>query len=1557
MSVTDSREKKPGSIKFRWLLLFSFVVSFAITALANPHPVRFGAVDPDDLIYLSEGVDDIAATLDSDITTVSNMVVVVTNGLASTNWVLEQKYVTEAVTNGLASEEWVLGKEYVTKSVTNGLAGEEWVLGKHYVTKAVTNGLASTNWVLGQKYVTEAITNGLASTNWVLGQKYVTKAVTNELSDRIFDADGYVMTNLVRTSSLLDEAVTKEKIDGSVTNWLATTNWVTDIVSKATPGNYNEVSNRAMNSVQVEIDPVFTNWVATTNYVWYSGDHGEELLFDRDGNELFDFNAHKDVVVYGSDPDPGLFYNGTNILELEKVPAFEPVEGSAAYVLSNKLDGSVTRFEDFARIYSTGQHIAISNAEYSVKPVLWDRLNGYNAISFGGTSYDYVVEGWTNQVYDLPNQPYTLYLRYGPLNVAPVGGNYSSSEGLSLRYADTTFYPVTGEWPYHDGNRLSVPYLDLKGNKFTPISAYYLADSGNNGFSITVPLRDGGDVPTNTVSFYMYPNKYLYFDHDLENDLLLVNYNGQSFNLTHPVVDYVSITNASDHIRIKNQNSQWGEWYTYTLPTNAVDGTWVLARTNDIPAYVESGVAAAISATNFVSGYAYSPYYPYSDTNIVLNVPIQNSNGIYTWMVSPDIIVRYGSLGPDDYGLSAKGFSLSTIHPSFQYIAFTNNAGSGLYDFEKYDRAMGSFNYFKLPDARPYSSDTHNVHTLITDTTLENDLIDLGWVPYFDSMDSYISNRITHQTYDLDNVPYFVNPQMDYGLVTNRMAGKSYDLDRLLVGRQRYEYETFYATNDVYDLNFNVNGGKLYSGFDDHGYFYLDDLFLSNSGMMDGLFGTRFLTWKTNGVLKAGTVATVEDLAGFANYQDVTNTVKAITNLADRIVSGSNEAYVNSSGVYYKHPNGYGLPATLSFNTDAEYVKVGEEMFPSNYTVVINPPGVTSLEAPPVPIYGISTDGKWELSTAAGDGVTGWINHIEGGEAAPVFRITGFTGNNFSIVLDTSVLVVPDPNATLTRSTVFASDKLTTESFVYDLNSRNAKPDIDYENSVLQLTWGSGALSGAYLPYYNDPSEFPKVPQGVITTNGNGSVNVSRVSSNSVSGNDNFVFGNNNSVFGDNVTVFGNGNLVTNSSGAAVLGQSGHTVKDSPSSIVSGNGYNNLESSPCSIITGVGGTTAVNSGSSFVLSGGGGGVNNSPNATFLAPTGTSVYDSQNIIIGGYHHNVVSNAPYSVVLGGTTVVTNQYVFMWNGGYNQYADHGQRTFNINPVGGIEGFWIGDKNLATYLGSIDNVLYKSTTIDGSESAFQSLKYYDLLDTFVGSRRANRYVSLYGALYVGEKADLVSTAFDPNPGGFTLSVGRGNTEAKGRSSVALGNNVTTADDDSFVTGYGGKVTGKIGFASGKNTRAKGNVSTATGEGTTAAGYASSSSGWFTLASAGTSQAHGKYVSAKDSDSWAWSAGFDSTSAPRASLWTAEHADNIQSLTNGFYESHGPGTFNVDPIGGTEGFWIGETNLAEHIGTVATNIARQLIRDAVSDISVDIQTAQDTRATLTNLITRLKNL
>lgn len=994
-------------------------------------------------------------------------------------------------------------------------ATEDWVDERLQV---LTNDFATIPYV---DDLVDEVENKIPDVSGFATKEYV-DAVSNAIPDTsAFSTIEYVNTTSNNLALLMDDLVSEEELGSSVSNVVPS--WALVPVPPVT----------------VEVDPAFTNWLNTTNYVWLWQTAGNSILFDRDGIEILNIADIDDVVEYneytGAGIGPSLEYKGTSILFLDNIPAFERVvDGSTSfYVLSNKLDGSVTRFGDFARIYSTGnRYLAISNAEYSVKPVLWDSLDGYDAISFGGTSYDYVVEGGSNQVYDLPNHPYTMTLRYGPLSIDPVGGYYSSYDGFSFKFADNTFHPVTGEWVSDGG--ASIPYLDLETFKFVPARTSYIGpgysgwDGLDKGFSVSVPVFNDSDYPTNTVSFDVFPDSYTYFD-SYDGLTILRNKNGRSFNLTHPRFDYITVTNSDPwnpaHLRLE----QGWNTYSYVLPTDYVEGTWVLARTNDIPAAIDRSLAG------------------------------------------------------------------------------------------------------------------------------------------------------------MTDIPMF----WDHDSITNRNTGNTFDLS-----------------------------------------------------------------------------------------------------------------------------------------------------------------------------------------------------------------------------------------------------KFAEQEFVYSLDSQNAKPEIDDETSSLRLSWGIGVPQFAYLPYYGNPSEFPKIPEGVITTNGNGSVNVFRLDSNIVSGNDNFVFGNNNSVSGNNVTVFGNGNIITNSNHTAVFGP-GHTVKNSDNSIASGNGSNNLENSSNSIITGAGGTNVRGSYSSFVLSGGGGSVESSPYATYLAPANTGVFYSRNVIVGGNSHNVVSNAAYSVVLGGNASVTNQYVFMWNGDTSRkYSNHGPRTFNVNPLGGLSGFWIGDKNLETYLETMDNVLYKSTTIEGSESAFQSLKYYDLLDTFVGSRRANRYVSLYGALYVGEKADLVSTAFDPNPGGFTLSVGRGNTEARGRSSVALGNNVTTSDDDSFVTGYGGKVTGKIGFASGKNTRAKGNVSTATGEGTTAAGYASSSSGWYTLASAGTSQAHGKYVWASDSDSWAWSAGFDSTNAPRASLWTAQHADNIESLTNGFYESHGPGTFNIDPIGGTEGFWIGETNLATHLDS-SSKIALDAIAPAFSASNV----------------------
>jgi len=74
--------------------------------------------------------------------------------------------------------------------------------------------------------------------------------------------------------------------------------------------------------------------------------------------------------------------------------------------------------------------------------------------------------------------------------------------------------------------------------------------------------------------------------------------------------------------------------------------------------------------------------------------------------------------------------------------------------------------------------------------------------------------------------------------------------------------------------------------------------------------------------------------------------------------------------------------------------------------------------------------------------------------------------------------------------------------------------------------------------------------------------------------------------------------------------------------------------------------------------------------------------------------------------------------------------------------------------------------------------------------------------------------------------------------------------------------------------------------------------------------------------------------------------------MSGKYYGDHGGGTFNVNPNGGLSGFWIGETNLQQIIRMEA----RAMIAEAVADIDTNIQSAEDARVALTNLITILKN-
>jgi CRISPR/Cas system CMR subunit Cmr6 (Cas7 group RAMP superfamily) len=262
----------------------------------------------------------------------------VTNGLATTNFVLLQGYATATVTNGLATTNYVLtlglndtnftlatsnnlsltfSNQLTAKSGTNinysQITNAPVIPSTNgFVTTAVTNGLATTNFVLLQGYATASVTNGLATTNYVLAMVLndtnFTLTTSNSLSVTFSNQlTGKSGTN-INYSQITNAPVipsTNGFVTAAVTNGLATTNYVQAITNGlATTGfaltlglnetnftlttsnslsltfsnqfaaksgtniNYSQITNApVIPSTNGFVTAAVTNGLATTNYV------------------------------------------------------------------------------------------------------------------------------------------------------------------------------------------------------------------------------------------------------------------------------------------------------------------------------------------------------------------------------------------------------------------------------------------------------------------------------------------------------------------------------------------------------------------------------------------------------------------------------------------------------------------------------------------------------------------------------------------------------------------------------------------------------------------------------------------------------------------------------------------------------------------------------------------------------------------------------------------------------------------------------------------------------------------------------------------------------------------------------------------------------------------------------------------------------------------------------------------------------------------------------------------------------------------------------------------
>lgn len=122
------------------------------------------------------------------------------------------------------------------------------------------------------------------------------------------------------------------------------------------------------------------------------------------------------------------------------------------------------------------------------------------------------------------------------------------------------------------------------------------------------------------------------------------------------------------------------------------------------------------------------------------------------------------------------------------------------------------------------------------------------------------------------------------------------------------------------------------------------------------------------------------------------------------------------------------------------------------------------------------------------------------------------------------------------------------------------------------------------------------------------------------------------------------------------------------------------------------------------------------NSFSLGSSNNAEYKRLNYIFGTYNnsssdeaymmgvgHNAGLEARNSIMLGTTASATNQGAFVWNyyptnyqamsaseiTALPKYQSHGVGSFNINPIGGIDNFWIGETNLSQHVENKINIV----------------------------------------------------------------------------------------------------------------------------------------------------------------------------------------------------------------------------------------------------------------------------
>ena len=250
------------------------------------------------------------------------------------------------------------------------------------------------------------------------------------------------------------------------------------------------------------------------------------------------------------------------------------------------------------------------------------------------------------------------------------------------------------------------------------------------------------------------------------------------------------------------------------------------------------------------------------------------------------------------------------------------------------------------------------------------------------------------------------------------------------------------------------------------------------------------------------------------------------------------------------------------------------------------------------------------------------------------------------------------------------------------------------------------------------------------------------------------------------------------------------------------------------------------------------------------------------------------------------------------------------------------------ATNAVSVANAALPRTSTNGWEVGSHATLYpRNNPSNFVNRAQATNGMQVAGAYLTAEADTLATVTARGATTTEAVTIGSRGIGAVGVSSLANGVGVVANGDASHAEGGYTTASGYASHAEGLGATASGENSHAEGFNTTASGENSHAEGFYTTASGDASHAEGVDTIASGENSHA--SGFNAVASNiTAFAWQGSSGDFAEPE----YVSHGNGTFNINPVGGTGGFWIGEQTLAALLNAKQT--AETVVTGAVGTAS-----------------------